>query len=138
MFYIVYVSSAVKPFSSTELVELLSKSHVNNATVGITGMLLYKDGNFMQVLEGEQEAVRALDVKIKRDPRHRGVLTLLQGQLAERQFPDWSMGFKDLNTVDLRSTPGYSEFLNCPLTEEEFLKDPSRCKKLLLTFKKIM
>ncbi len=138
MFHIVYVSSAVRPFSSSELVELLSKAHVHNSNVGITGMLLYKDGNFMQVIEGEEEAVRTLDAKIKRDPRHRGMLMLLQGPLTERQFPDWSMGFRDLNAVDVHSIPGYTEFLNCPLTEAEFSKDPTRCKKLLMTFKKIM
>jgi hypothetical protein len=53
MIYLVYVSSAVKPFLSSELVDLLSKSHVYNTEVGITGMLLYKDGNFMQTIEGE-------------------------------------------------------------------------------------
>jgi uncharacterized protein YaaQ len=138
MFYIVYVSSAVRPFSSSELVELLSKAHERNTKIGITGMLLYKDGNFMQVIEGEEAAVRTLNAKIQQDPRHRGMITLLQGPLAERQFPDWSMGFKDLNAIDVRSNPGYTEFLNCPLTEAEFSKDPSRCKKLLMTFKKIM
>jgi hypothetical protein len=46
MIYLVYVSSAIRPFLSSELVDLLSKSHVYNTEVGITGMLLYKDGNF--------------------------------------------------------------------------------------------
>ncbi|HVR76154.1 MAG TPA: BLUF domain-containing protein, partial [Planctomycetota bacterium] len=86
MFVLLYVSSAVKPFSQPALVKLLEKSHVNNAKRGITGMLLYKDGNFMQVLEGEEEAVRALYARIALDPRHRGLITLLQGPQAERQF----------------------------------------------------
>jgi hypothetical protein len=53
MFSIVYVSSALKPFSKTDLLTLLEKSRENNTSLGISGMLLYKDGNFMQVLEGE-------------------------------------------------------------------------------------
>jgi hypothetical protein len=138
MFFLVYVSSAVRPFSPSELTDLLAKCHENNAKLGITGMLLYKDGNFMQVLEGEEEAVRTLYAKIGHDPRHRGLLTLLQGPLAERQFPDWSMGFRDLNAADVLSTPGYSEFLNTPLTGEEFSSDPTRCQKLLMTFKRNM
>jgi hypothetical protein len=138
MIYLVYVSSAVRPFLSSELVDLLSKSHVYNTEVGITGMLLYKDGNFMQAIEGEEEAVLTLYAKIRRDTRHRGLITLLQEPLKERQFPDWSMGFKDLKTVDMLSTPGYSEFLNTPLTDAGFSSDPTRCQRLLMTFKKNM
>jgi len=138
MFVLVYVSSAVKPFSQPALVKLLEKSHANNAKRGITGLLLYKDGNFMQVLEGEEDVVRTLYRKIARDPRHRGVITLSQGPLAARQFPDSSMAFRDLNAADVLSTPGYSEFLNTSLTGKEFSSDPTLCQKLLLTFKKSM
>lgn len=52
----------------------------NNERAGITGMLLYKDGNFMQLLEGEKEAVLRLHKNIIVDPRHKGFLTLLQGE----------------------------------------------------------
>jgi hypothetical protein len=138
MHFLVYVSSAVTPFSGSELVDLLKKSHEKNATLGITGMLLYKDGNFMQVLEGEEEVVRTLYTRIAGDPRHRGLHTLLQRPLAERQFPDWSMGFRDLNAADALSIPGYSEFLNAPLTGEEFASNPTRCQKFLMMFKRNM
>lgn len=138
MFFIVYVSSAVTPFTRSELTELLEKSRVNNAALDISGMLLYKDGNFMQVLEGEESAVRTLCDKVGRDPRHRGVLVLLQGQLAERQFPEWSMGFRDLEAADVAAVPGYDEFLNTPLTDARFSSDPTRCQKLLNTFKRSM
>lgn len=138
MFFLVYVSSANTLFSPSELVDLLAQCHEQNATVGITGMLLYKDGNFMQVLEGEEEAVRALHSKISRDPRHQGLLTLAQGPLAERQFPDWSMGFRDLNAANVLTIPGYNEFLSTPLTGKEFSGDPTRCQKLLMMFKRNM
>jgi hypothetical protein len=138
MIFLVYVSSAVKPFAESELLELLAKSVENNLNLGLTGMLLYKDGNFMQVLEGEEATVRALYTKIRRDPRHRGLLTLLEGPLKERQFPDWSMGFRNLNAAAVLATPGYSEFLNTPLTVEEFSSDPTRCQRLMMTFKRSM
>ena len=138
MFFLTYVSSAVKPFSQSELLDLLTKSRENNSKLGVTGMLLYKDGNFMQVLEGDENAVRVLITKIASDPRHRGLIILLQGPLEERQFPDWSMGFRDLTSAEVLAIPGYNEFLNTPLTGEEFSADPSRCQKLLLTFKKNM
>lgn len=138
MFSLVYVSSAVTPFSPAELTDLLSISQRNNAALEISGMLLYKDGNVMQVLEGEETVVLNLHAKIRRDPRHRGLLTLLQAHVAERQFPSWSMGFRDLSAGDVTTVPGYNEFLNTPLTGQEFSSDPTRCQRLLLTFKKSM
>lgn len=109
MFYLVYASSATRPFSEADLSDLLETSRENNARLGITGMLLYKDGNFMQVLEGEEETVRALYEKIGTDPRHDGAITLHQSFAQERQFPDWSMGFRNLDSPELRTVPGYSE-----------------------------
>lgn len=138
MFFMVYVSSAVNLFSPNELVDLLAKSRQNNKERGITGMLLYKDGNFMQVLEGEESAVRTLHAKIQNDPRHRGLITLLQGHQEARQFPNWSMGFRDLASPEVQSLAGYNEFLNTSLTGAEFSDDPTRCQRLLLSFKKNM
>ena len=138
MIYVVYISSAVKQFSPPELAELLAKSRVNNARSGLTGMLLYKDGNFMQVLEGEAAAVGALEAKIAADPRHRGMITLLRGELLTRDFSDWSMALRDLNSAEVRAQPGFSEFLNVPLTSAAFVGNPSRAQKLLLSFKKSM
>jgi hypothetical protein len=138
MIYLVYVSSAVTPFTRSELSDLLGKSRVNNAALDVSGILLYKDGNFMQVLEGEQTVVQTLYEKVSKDPRHRGLLTLLHGPLAERQFQDWSMGFRDLNAADVLAIPGYDEFLNTPLTDPRFASDPTRCQKLLTMFKRSM
>jgi hypothetical protein len=136
VYFVVYVSSAVRPFTREELQRLLKKSRANNARNGITGMLLYKDGNFMQVLEGDEAAVRATFDRISKDPRHRNVIVLLRSEEAERDFPDFSMGFYDLNSAKAHDMPGYTEFLNTPLTEEEFSDNPSRTRKLLLSFKK--
>lgn len=138
MFFLVYASSATRPFSESDLSDLLATSRENNARVGITGMLLYKDGNFMQVLEGEERAVRALYGKIGIDPRHKGEITLVRGFAGGRQFPDWSMGFRDLDSPEARAAPGYSEFLNTSLTGREFSADPTRAQRLLLTFKRTM
>lgn len=101
-------------------------------------MLLYKDGNFMQALEGEEKTVRNLYNKIEADSRHRGSMILLKETIEERQFPNWTMGFRNLNSSDSLLDIGYSEFLNTKLTGEEFSSDPTRAQKLLLTFKKSM
>ena len=138
MISLIYVSSAVEPFSKAELLTLLETSRRNNALINVTGMLLYKDGNFMQVIEGEEADIRKLQTRISLNPRHNGLITLLEQSIEQRQFSDWSMGFKDLSDPGLRSVPGYSEFLSRPLTSAEFASNPSRAQKLLLTFKQRM
>ncbi len=75
MFFLTYVSTATRPFSKTDLSELMTESHENNARLGLTGMLLYKDGNFMQVLEGEEGDVRALYQKISSTVSRRAAST---------------------------------------------------------------
>ncbi len=135
LYSLIYVSSAQVPFSKPELTTLLEIARRNNAAVGVTGMLLYKDGNFMQAIEGEEDALQKLHEKIQKDPRHGGMLTLLKKPIEERQFPDWTMAFRNLADDALREQPGYNEFLNTPLTEKEFSKTPSRAQKLLLAFK---
>lgn len=138
MYFLVYVSSASEPMSRSDLEALLIKARENNAALNVTGMLLYKDGNFMQLLEGSREAIEALHQKIKEDPRHRSVITLLTGETATREFKDWTMGFRDLRTPQNERVPGYNEFLNTPLFGQEFERDPSKALKLLLTFKRSM
>ena len=135
MVSIIYVSSAVELFSKTELVSLLEVSCRNNSRSGITGMLLYKDGNFMQVIEGEAIEIYELQAKISRDPRHERLITLLEKPITERRFNDWSMGFKNLTDPDVHALPGYSEFLNTPLTDKAFVANPTRAERLLQTFK---
>lgn len=136
IFFHVYVSSAVSLMRPEELLALLDRCRTNNAKLGLTGMLLHKDGNFMQVLEGPELRVKALLEKIHLDPRHRGVIQLLEGSSEARQFAEWSMGFRDLNSPEVRSAPGYNEFMNLSLTADSFGSDPTACQRLLQSFRK--
>jgi hypothetical protein len=135
LFQIVYSSTAAKSLGRTELMDLLKGSVQRNARAGITGLLLYKDGAFMQALEGEEEAVIKLFSKISRDPRHHHVIPLMHEPIERRHFPNSAMAFRDLETPELRSLPGYSEFLNTPLDGELLKNDLARCQRLLLLFK---
>jgi hypothetical protein len=135
---LVYVSSATELFDRSELDDILAVSRRNNAAVGLTGMLLYKDGNLMQVLEGDEQAVRATYTRISADPRHRGLIVLLDERAEQRDFEDWTMAFRDLESTEVRDVPGYSEFLNTPLDSHELVSDPSAARQLLRTFKRSM
>jgi len=138
MFRVVYASSAVKPLSEQELEAHLNKYRLRNGKRGITGMLLYKDGNFMQCLEGPKKVVSALLAKIQFDPRHRNVIVLLSEENVRREFSEWTMGFKKVDHHTAREIPGYSDFLTLPLTSDQFQLNPSRSLQLLLCFRNVM
>lgn len=108
---VVYVSSAVAPFPPEALAELLRQARRRNEADGITGMLLYRSGNFIQAVEGPSLAVEALLDRLGRDPRHRDVTRILRQPIAARGFAAWSMGFDALADPALRADPGFTDFL---------------------------
>lgn len=71
------------------------ESRARNLEDGITGLLLYKDGSALQVLEGDEELVKNLYDRIRADPRVTNSLVLIQRTTDKREFPNWSMGYKD-------------------------------------------
>ena len=79
----VYVSRSSYPFTDDDLANLLLTSRSNNARLGITGMLLHREGRFIQVLEGPDEAVRARLAVIARDPRHTAVHTIVDERVED-------------------------------------------------------
>lgn len=104
LFHTLYMSSAREPLGDAELNALLNTARHNNKEVGVTGMLLYSDGNFIQYLEGEEADVRTVYARIDRDPRHTGVMLVSNGPIEMRAFADWSMGLHSIDTE--RADPG--------------------------------
>ena len=138
MYQLIYASSASYLFTDEELLALLAQCRNKNASLDVTGLLLYKDGNFLQALEGEESTVHSLYDKISLDRRHKGHLVLLKGQVKERDFADWSMGFRNLDLKEVGDLPGYNQLLNGPFDPRAFAGEPSRARKLLQTFQRIM
>ena len=137
MFSLVYVSSAAKLFTPAQLDELLRHSRENNTLAGITGMLLYRDGNIMQLLEGDEERVRSLYDRIAADLRHHTCQILLTTESEERMFPEWSMAFRRLDATG-DWPEGFSEFLNGNSASRMAFQDPNHAQKLLLLFREMM
>lgn len=135
MYRLVYVSSATHLMSKPELIEILEVARRNNTRLGVTGMLLYRDGNFIQLLEGDQDAVKNLYATIEQDSRHFGSMVLLEEDTDERLFSEWSMGFRDLSDPALQDLPGFSPFMNRPLTIASFQNDPAEAMLLLELFR---
>jgi hypothetical protein len=112
MYYIIYLSAGTQWFDETELRNILAISHVNNSRNNITGLLLYGEGNFIQLLEGEEAIVQQTFERISADPRHTGITHIAGGTLNERNFPAWSMGFKSIDAASLTTFEGYFKPVN--------------------------
>lgn len=90
---LIYISSATGEFGQAQLDGILSRSRSNNTARGLTGVLLFHDGCFFQVLEGEAASVEQTFDAISQDNRHGGVIVLESREVHERGFPQWSMGY---------------------------------------------
>ena len=103
MYQLLYTSKATHPFTDTELKQLLEVARKKNAGKSITGMLLYCNSYFIQLLEGEESDLLALFDIISADTRHTDVQKVLAAQSATAQFPDWSMGYQFLTETQLKN-----------------------------------
>lgn len=95
MLQIIYASAATRTMSAADLRDILKTARARNAAVGVTGVLVYDDGSFLQVLEGPEMAVTALVERIKADPRHDHFRLLSRKDIQAREFGEWSMAFAD-------------------------------------------
>lgn len=94
LYSLVYSSFATTTFEDAELEALLTQSRASNDEADITGMLLYRNGRFIQYLEGPEKSVRSLLARISADPRHNDVRVLIDSRPTTRQFAEWTMGYE--------------------------------------------
>ena len=91
---------ATRAMARPELDALLETSKRNNERDGISGLLVYDAGSFLQVFEGPTDAVEALVRRIEGDPRHTSIAFLSAGPIQARYFGGWGMDMANLNRVD--------------------------------------
>ena len=107
---LVYISASSVEFTQQDLKQLLAKARENNQRIGVSGMLIYDQGSFFQVLEGPEESVYKVYDLIGGDPRHDNVQLLMKNIVEDRSFEDWSMGFVNTEKEPLCRLPGFSDF----------------------------
>ena len=115
LFSLVYTSRAVSPMSRDDLTGLLQQARAHNTAARLSGILLYRNQTFVQLLEGQRNRVEPLYDAIRRDPRHHEVTTVSTHEQLDRQFPDWSMAFDNLDEQPV-GLPGYRDLLDRPST----------------------
>jgi hypothetical protein len=105
MIQLVYTSMARPRFTKADIEALLAVSREKNREHGITGVLLYRSGSIVQVLEGEEPAVRRLYTNILGDSRHQNAAVIYTRTIETREFPDWTMGFNCVEVEWWRERP---------------------------------
>jgi hypothetical protein len=135
LFHLGYVSTETLDLGSAGMVKLLTEARRINTSRDITGLLLHRDRSFYQVLEGAEDIVRQTFDSIEKDKRHTAIDVLFEGEVDEREFPDWQMGFLNLDGIDLEALQGYSDFLAREDNAKDFLENLSRGKRLALMFR---
>lgn len=128
---LIYVSTATDDLSIEDVRRILESSVPKNAANGITGMLLYSHGTFLQVLEGEDSVVGETMTRIAEDPRHHSITVLSKSGLKVREFGNWSMGFRAVGSEDAVTWPGYSPFFESGFDAERIGATPGLALEIL-------
>jgi hypothetical protein len=106
---LMYASRALPSVNQDELVSILRKSKAANPVAGITGVLCFSQGIFLQVLEGGRSAVNRLYNRVAADPRHTDVELMIYEEIGERRFAGWSMGQVNMARLNPALMLKYSE-----------------------------
>lgn len=137
MICMVYISSAKLMLNDREIANIVKISQTNNQRYGITGILLHNSGNFMQLIEGDDAEVEGLYEKIHNDNRHSDVTLLFKEIITHRNFENWLMGYRNLDTLKAIDPELLSPFLDDDLDFSIYKNNPYRALGFLEMFKKI-
>ncbi|WP_304068360.1 BLUF domain-containing protein [Pedobacter glucosidilyticus] len=101
MYYLIYFAYESFPFKKEDLEDLLKQAREKNANHQVTGKLLYVEGTFIQLLEGNEQAVKSIFSDIERDKRIIALKVVAEGPAMARHFPDWSMAYEKISLADI-------------------------------------
>jgi hypothetical protein len=114
LWQMVYASAASSEFAPSDLDEVLRVARERNALIGVTGMLLYVESSFLQILEGDINRLDLLFDRIKDDPRHTQILLLLRAPIDQRSFTSWTMGYSQVTFGEIQEASGVNTFFATP------------------------
>jgi hypothetical protein len=130
MYQLIYVSVATTAWEEEALSLVVQEWAAINEKLNITGVLIYKDQNFMQLIEGDEAVIRSMfDDRIAKDKRHTFVNVIYEGQAPKREFSSWSMLFFNLETHQLKKLLGDVAFPFTIASEKALNYD--RCRLII-------
>ena len=134
---IVYLSSAAGLLSDDELCEILLESGKRNLAHHITGILLYSDGAFIQVIEGEDENIDFIYPIIEQDDRHTNLIKMVDEPIDENLFETWGMNFIPSDSTKIKNLEGYIKSTGYLLNNSDESAAMLMIKTFILTHKPV-
>jgi hypothetical protein len=111
LYSICYVSTSNKELESSELRQLFEFCAIKNITEDISGILLHNSGNFLQYFEGDELKIKELYYsKIKKDPRHKNIITVFEKRIDNLYFTGYKAGFTSV--IEENQTASLRSYLN--------------------------
>lgn len=129
-YQLIYSSESTTPMQVDDLEELLEQARSRNAHSGITGALVYVDGVFLQILEGEPAQVQGLMRRIAKDLRHQKVTVLMEDTVAAASFADWTMAYVSATPEQVAQWAGYGALNDIPTMLSDLRSDTRRTQQL--------
>lgn len=132
MHKIIYASRATRPISDADLEAILNASRRNNTKVGLSGLLVYCAESFLQILEGDLDALNSTYERISADDRHSDLRRLAFAPIQFRKFGEWTMGFEHLEEDRLAAeVPGFRPETRYPLVSSDLITNATVAETLL-------
>ena len=118
MYYSICTSSASSPLADSELMNIKAKSRTECEKSGVTGLLVFHRNTFIHYYEGEKDNVKKILAAVGKDKRYKGVKSVSEGKLKDRQFANSSMELRVLDKDPL-------------FTADDLKQDSAGVKKLI-------
>lgn len=134
VYQVAYMSAARAPLSEAGLSDILDTSKQNNARDEITGILMYHDQLFFQVLEGDRTLVKMCYARILCDPRHSAISLMWENEVEKRTFSSWSMGYAGPDEIGLYSGQQLTSLSDIPVSRDGTIKDDIALQMALQIF----
>lgn len=129
-YQLIYSSISSTPLQCEDLEDILETARGNNARSAITGALTYVDGCFLQILEGEEDAVHRLMARIAADLRHETITVLHSEDMPARSFSDWQMAYVSATAAEIAEWAGLSTKTDMPETLQAMRQERERAKQV--------
>ncbi len=131
-YQIMYSSQAAAPMTATDLEEILVDARTGNQARDVTGALVYVDGVFFQLIEGDKDVVRKLMASIASDARHRFVKVFYEAEVDARAFESWSMAYLSPTAEEMSIWAGLPGTATVEKVLADVNRDPHRVPRILV------
>lgn len=135
LFQLLYLSRTRLDWTEPELAALTADAQERNARLGLTGLLLYGNGHFLQLLEGRRQPLLLTYDRIARDARHTDLQTLLDAATTRRTFPRWAMGLLNLEVAGEVDRDRFTRIVQGLPARQPAVTDPMLALRLLKEFR---